>query len=86
MDTTEYTVAYWNAHTDPTNPDRWHALYVAAGDLGLAAREAGDKDTATHWFDTGRAAHRHYRIARKGVSPLSDKGRAMVDRLESIGA
>ncbi len=78
MNTDAYTTAYWNAHNDPTNADRWHTLYDEARTLGWAARKAGDKDEALRWFDTARAAHVHYMIASDGTSPLSDTGRKLV--------
>ena len=78
MDTDNYDVAYWNAHNDPANPDRWHDLYDEARTLGWAYRKAGNEDEALRWFDTARAAHVHYKIASDGISPLSDKGRVLV--------
>ncbi len=73
MNTDDYTTAYWNAHTDPSNPAKWRAVYREAKAL---AQAANNTDDAARWSDTAHAANVHYRVARVlGISPLSDAGR-----------
>jgi hypothetical protein len=80
MDTDNYDVAYWNAHNDPSNPDRWYDLFDEARSLGWAYRNAGNEDEAVRWFDTMRMADFHRQLAVDGISPLSDEGRMRVAR------